>query len=141
VVKKQLVSMKVSEGGRLLQALDSSEYPVNSALWFLSEDEEWRLILATPLVDSEGPRSAYENLQRFLSTSSPDYDITLEEVSLLSPRHALFEVFRRAIVTGPGVSEIRFTESSVDNLFIEDALVYRIAANPDWTPQGPVTTP
>lgn len=136
MVKKQLVNTKISEGERLIRALDSSSFPVNSALWFLLEEEEWRLLLATPLVDLEGPRAAYESLQQFLTTPSPGYDISLEEVSLLSPTNNLLEVLRRAIVTGPGISQIRFTENSVDNVFIEDALIYRVAADPDWTPRG-----
>ena len=138
MVKRQLVSLKEAEGERLLRLLDQSDFPVNSALWFFFEDEEWRLVLATSLVDSEGPRGAYERLQNFLTQSSPDFDLSLEEVTLVGPRHSLLEILRRAIVTGPGISRVRFTESTVDNVFIDDALIYRVAADPDWNPQNPV---
>lgn len=141
MVKKQLVAMKVAEGKRLVEALDESDFPVNSALWFLSETEVWRLLLASPVVDSEGPRAAYEGLQDFLNRSSPKYEIALDEVTLLSPRDALIGLLRGAVVTGSGVSEVRFTENSINNVFIEDALIYRIAADPEWTPQDSVAAP
>jgi hypothetical protein len=35
-------------------------------------------------------------------------------------------LLRKAIVTGPGISGIRFTSNSVNGTFIDDAYIYRL---------------
>ena len=88
MVKTILVERDLEEGRRLLERLDVKEaetapasgrtraatlprtkVPVQAAFWwYLPESQEWRLIIATPLVDSYGPLSVYTKIQARLST-------------------------------------------------------------------------
>ena len=62
-----LVGPDISGGEQLLRVLDQAHFPVASALWLLrAETQDWRLLLATPLVDNPGPRKAYDRLFRVI---------------------------------------------------------------------------
>ena len=125
--KTVLVEKNIGEGRRLLEALDSAGFRVLAALWFyLTEDEEWRLIIASPLIDEKGPRECYAFVQRTLEQLSPPSDISLKQISIVSPSHDLVKLLRMAISTGPGISGIRFTRNTVNNVLIEDSYIYRM---------------
>jgi len=125
MVKASLVDADVEAGTRVIEALDKARFPVQAALWFyLSEPGEWRLLVASPEVDERGPKKAYTHLQSVLAR--PSVGLSLRDISLVSPDHDLIRLLSRAISTGPGISGIRFTANTVDNVFIEDAYIYRL---------------
>ncbi len=125
--KTALVEKNIEEGRRLLLALDSAGFRVLAALWFyVAEDEEWRFTIASPVIDEKGPRGSYAFIQETLAQLSPPSEISLKQISLVSPSHDLVKLLRIAIRTGPGVSGIRFTRNTVNNVFIEDAYIYRM---------------
>ena len=62
--KTVLVDEMIGAGRKLIEALDESPFKVTAAMWFyLSENDEWRLIIASPYIDKEGPRKSYEFIQ------------------------------------------------------------------------------
>ncbi len=94
-------------------------------LWlYSSETGMWRLLLATPLVDTEGPAETYRRVQSALA------DIGLADllpnVSVVSPRSPFIRTLRRVFRTGPGIASIRLTGSTINGTYIEDAFVYRV---------------
>jgi len=120
-----LVKDDVAEGAKLISALDASGFEVSSALWlYSSEHEDWRLIIATPLVDKEGPRATYRMVQRVLRKTGLNLD--LRRIGVVSPSDSLIQVLRRAIKTDSGISNIRFSRNVVDGIYIEDAVLYRV---------------
>jgi len=90
------------------------------------EDEEWRFMVASPLVDQRGTKESYAFIQGVLALLSPPSGISLKQVSVVSPKHELLKLFRVAVRTGPGISGIRFTGNTINNVFIEDAYIYRV---------------
>jgi len=90
------------------------------------EDEEWRFMVASPLVDQRGTKESYAFIQGVLARLSPPSGISLKQVSVVSPKHDLLKLFRVAVRTGPGISGIRFTGNTINNVFIEDAYIYRV---------------
>lgn len=125
--KKILVDRDIEEGKKLVQKLDEVNFELNGALWFyIAEDERWRLLLFSPLIDSKGLSHCYSIIQEILRKVPNDYSISLEDVSLLSPKDQLFRLLRMAIRTGAGISTIRFTGNSINGVIIEDALIYRL---------------
>jgi hypothetical protein len=52
--------------------------------------------------------------------------LSLQNISLVSPNDDLVKLLKAAIKTGPGVSNIRFTGNVINNVFIEDAYIYRV---------------
>jgi hypothetical protein len=125
--KTPLVNKNIEDGKKLIEALDKSDFRLDGALWFyFADSDEWRFLLASPLVDEKGPKEAYALIQSVLAQLQPSLRISLKHISVLSPKSELIQLLRRAIRTGPGISEIRFTRNTINSKFIEDAFIYRI---------------
>ena len=119
-----LVDIDIALGKRVTEELDASGIPVKASLWFYTpEASEWRLIVATPLVDQEGPHKTYALIQKALRT----IDFPLRKISAVSPGDPLIKLLRVALRTGPGIAGVRFTHNTINNVFIEDAYIYRLA--------------
>lgn len=102
---------------------------MTGALWLYQPDaDEWRLIIVSPLVDEKGPRAAYKRLQDVMSKSRTAPPVRLADVSLLKDADPLFHLLATAVQTGvKDIGEIRFRNSVINGVHIEDALLYRIA--------------
>ncbi|MEA1965843.1 MAG: hypothetical protein U9N05_00980 [Euryarchaeota archaeon] len=125
--KTALVERAIQEGKDLIEALDKTEFEVDASLWFYSSDsDEWRLLIASPFVEENGPRKSYGFIRSVLTQPSPPSEISLKNISVLSPKHRLIKLLKTAISTGPGISNIRFTRNVINNTLIEDAYIYRI---------------
>lgn len=119
-------SKLISDGARLIESLDKSGFHVVAAFWlYLSESDEWRLIIASPSEIVKGPRQAYIDIQSVLSNTSPPIEIPLQDISVVSPSDRLIQPLKQ-ISTGSGIAGLRIKNSVFDNQFIEDAYVYRI---------------
>ena len=124
--KAALVDSDIENGKKLLEALEKSSFPVQTALWlYKSEADAWRLVIASVLVDRKGPRAAYRRLRAELARS-PAVGVPFSDVSLVSTRDELIRALRSAVRTGPGTSAIRFSNNVVGNFFGDDAYVYRV---------------
>ena len=131
MVKPTLVDADMKAGEALLSKLDEIKFDVRAAFWFYMPDsEEWRLIFASPAVDKKGPKEAYEKVQSQLpelkEEFEQDYELSLQNISVISPNDDLVKLLKTAIKTGPGVSHIRFARNVINNVFIEDAYIYRV---------------
>ncbi len=127
MVKEALVEKNIEEGKRLIEELDGKNFKVQAALWFYSADsDEWRLLIASPFVEKNGPKKSYNFIQAVLSRLSPSAEISLKDISVLSPSNDLIKLLRSAFRTGSGISGIRFTRNVINNTMIEDAYIYRI---------------
>ena len=125
--KEVLVREKIQEGRDLIEALDRASFELTGALWFyLIDTNEWRLLLVSPLLDRAGPRKTYSKIQSIIRGQMPSFGISLEDISVISPNDKLIRLLRIAIRTGPGISEIRFSKNTINNVFIHDALIYRL---------------
>jgi hypothetical protein len=124
--KTALVERGVDDGRKLLEALDSAGFQVSAALWFyVSDADEWRLMIASPLVDEKGPRKAYTFIQSVLAGLSP-LGISLRSISVVSPHHEVIQLLKGAIRNVPGRRDVRVTRNAVNNVFIEDAYIYHM---------------
>lgn len=58
-----LVGQQIDDGRKLLTQLEKEGFPVAAAFWAKPFDEDrWSLTIATPLVDEQGPLTAYGRL-------------------------------------------------------------------------------
>jgi len=122
-----LVEHDIEDGKRLIKALDESGFKVRSALWFyVTEADKWVLYIASPIFDDRGPSSSYAALQKVLLGVSPKLGLSLGDVAVVSPNDDLMKLFRRAVRTGPGISTMRFSRNTINGVFIQDALLYRV---------------
>jgi len=129
MVKTSLVEADLLAGWRLLIAIDAGYgdlFRVKAAFWmFYPESEEWRLVIATPLVDEQGPLSTYRNVQHILFEIQPS-DLSLQNIAVISPKDALAKAFRTAMRIAPESTYFRSRRTSVAGHYVEDAYVYRI---------------
>jgi hypothetical protein len=76
-----LVEHDLERGAALISALERAAIPIDFVAWSYSDDdEEWRLIIATPLVDSDRRVASYEKI-REVSLRSPGLTRELAELS------------------------------------------------------------
>jgi hypothetical protein len=121
MVAQPLVEPQIETGRNLIAFLDTHDMRPEAAFWLFSSDfDEWRLMLAFKEVDDLGPRRTYEMFQE-LQTG-----VSLNDVSVISPRSELVRKLRRAVRTGKHVASIRLTGNVIDGTYIEDALIYRL---------------
>ena len=126
MVRTTLVKEWIEAGKSLTQALDQANFQVDASLWFYDlNTDQWRLMIASPLVDKEGPLEAYRAIQKALDGLEQE-DLRLSDISVVSPNHHLIELLRAAVRTGPGISGVRFTRNRINDQFIEDAYIYRL---------------
>jgi hypothetical protein len=111
----------------LIEALDSKGVEVKAALWLLSPElEEWRLIIATPLIDEQGPIAAYTLVQSVLEATPEAQSISLDSISIVSPGDPMVKLLGKTFRTGPVITRLELTKASVRNVFFEEAHIYRM---------------
>jgi len=142
LVKEQLSSDMIAAGDELTnRLLNYSDFGLICSLWlYTSESNRWKLVVATPIVDSSGPIHAYQMIQGIVGDDRPGYlDIPLYSISVLRSNHSLVRALRslghfqiQQLPPGPKPSSTvrtwkRITFTRVQDVFIEDALIYYIA--------------
>jgi hypothetical protein len=127
VVKEALSHEMITAGAELTQKLDE-QFVVKAALWLLlPETGTWRFIVCIPEADKQGPKKVYSTIQKLLRKGvSALPDISLTDISVLSPKDPLIQLLRTAMETGSGISAVRFSRNTISGHFIEDAYVYRM---------------
>jgi hypothetical protein len=125
--KKTLVNEDVPNGAKLVEALDQAGIPIPAAFWYYSTDRgEWRLVLGTPLFDRKGPIAAYTAVQAVLLQMPEIASFELDNISIVSARDQIVRVLASAWATGPGIHNLRYTQRALQNVVIEDVLIYRL---------------
>lgn len=129
LVKEPLTREMILAGEMLIKELDERKADLKCALWmYYPEIGQWRLVFSLPMVDSEGPNRAYGLVQEALEKLPKENKPNLEEVKLLSPNHSLIRSLRSAVKTEPQfITGIRFTRNRVNDVFVEDAYLYRVS--------------
>jgi hypothetical protein len=121
-----LVGLDIEAGRRILRHLDEASFKVSVAFWLFSSDrQDWRLWIATPVVDKVGKRDAYLRLGDILRAAEPELLIH-PGVHLVSPKEKLIRSLRRIFGKTASVEGMRLGNNLIDGIFIEDAYVYRI---------------
>lgn len=130
VVKEALTDQMIQTGAEIVLRLDASGISVPVALWvFLRENNEWRLFLVSPDLDTRGPREVYRRIEQAREDLGMQADqVPLSSIGVLSPANSLAHLFRGAARTGPGISRIRLSKNVINGHYVDDALIYRNAA-------------
>lgn len=127
VVKPELSDRMIAAGGELTKRLTQTDLNLVCALWLYSSDSSrWHLVFASPRVDSDGPLKVYSKIQDVLGTEEgKKLGLDLQHVSVLSPNQPLIRAIRSLFeIEGP--SNVRFTRSRINDVFVEDAHIYLV---------------
>lgn len=114
-------------GRKLWQALrGNKKFPASGALWlFQSTSNEWRLLIATPLVDQVGSRKAYGELSQITQNMNAESDQLLRIV-LISPKVPFYQALRSVFGKTASVEGARLGNTQVGGMYIDDAYLYEI---------------
>jgi len=122
-----LVSPDIQLGEAVVRALDEAGLEVRAASWLrLAEAPSWRLVLAMPLVDQEGPRAGYKALHKALAKQPAPLALPLGQISVVGLKDPLYRVLRRLVKTARrAIAAIRVTDNVVDGVLVREAYIYR----------------
>jgi len=128
---KQLVESEIEAGKALVRALDSNAFDVQAALWLYSSDTEaWRFVIATPGVPQQLQQKYLEAaviISNWRQNHPNEAILDLSNVRLVGPGEALI-VGLRPIIQVNGLGDVRFSNNLVNGVYVEDALIHRMAA-------------
>ena len=120
-----LTEQMVESGANLIRSLDKSGVKVTNAFWsYFSEIDDWKLIISMP--EKKEQRSAYEAIQKSIHSKEFSVNLTIDQISTIKPQAPIIKLLKSAITTGPGISNIRFSQNVVNGQLIEDVHIYRI---------------
>lgn len=124
--RKILVENEIGSGERLLEQLDLAKVPITAAFWHYSDEaNEWRLMIVTPFVETQGRRQLYTLIDVMLSNpSGAPIPIRLERIYLLGPHDIRYQELRSAALGGG--SGLLPTGGTIRNISAEDAYIYRV---------------
>ncbi len=81
---------------QVLDALDRARLPVSLCEWnYVPQVEEWQLIIATPWLDSKGPRTAWRALTTALEKAGIYAQVPMRRVFLKSPTDPLVKTLQQ----------------------------------------------
>jgi hypothetical protein len=119
-----LVDRDLEVGRRVLAALTKARIAVNMAFWaYVPRLNEWQLFIATPLVDSKGHRSAYDQVLRTLQSEGIDAELPWRRIFLRSPKDSVLKSLEKKS-KGPNQEVFRVVNEEIAGNFVEDAYVY-----------------
>ena len=82
MVTALLVDKKIEAARALLGKLKDNGLPISSAFWnYLAEPEQWTLMIASPLVDSEGPLAVYARVDEAVPNDVRNDDLSLRDIA------------------------------------------------------------
>jgi hypothetical protein len=128
MAETSLVDSDVEAGRELLNLLDGSGFPVTAAAWIYFPDiEEWKLLIRTP----RAAENLIEALHELASVMDQHGDLrqrlSLSRIKLVPPTDRMLQAIGKTMnVTGSDA--IRVNKNVVDGMYIDDALIYRLAA-------------
>jgi hypothetical protein len=117
-------------GENLVNKLDESGSSVAAAFWVLdAEDKNWELVIASPLVGSEGPRSYYKRINDINESCSDDENIvSLHDIRVTNIHNRIVDAMRNSVLVGAKLGNNRMGKNYIDGIYVEDMYLYKI----DW---------
>ena len=125
--KAAMVSIDVSQGSEILEALERAHVKVSVALWmFLSDFEDWRLVVSSRQFDTADPRDAYRLLHDSLSSAEVASKKT-PAIIILPTSDPFVRELRRIFGKTKNVDGMRLGGQMIGDRFVQDAYVYQIS--------------
>jgi hypothetical protein len=125
--KTTMVNFDIDRGARIIEALDRAKVKTGVALWaYLSEYDDWRLILSGRQFDSPDLRDAFRLLHESLAPSGLTAQQT-PPILILPTRDRFVRDLRRIFGKTRSTEGMRLGNQMIGDRFVEDAYVYRIA--------------
>ncbi|MDA1312674.1 MAG: hypothetical protein O2968_04995 [Acidobacteria bacterium] len=126
MLKRVLVRELIEDGDSLLTELRRRAFPVAAAFWVdTPESDYWRLVIATDIVDKEGPDVAYRALRDALNTVQPQ-DLALDDIYAVSPKGDDYRGYLSVLRDG-GRLRAGSASGRAPRVVFEDSYVYQVS--------------
>ena len=124
MASSELVDADIRAGRDVIAELVDAGIPLRAASWFHApEFEDWRLMLATSLVRTEGPLAAYKRVTRELARHESTEHFPLSQLWLVDDKDPRIHALSKFMRATSG-SEVRLKDCQVHGFFIPGALIY-----------------
>ena len=128
VVKEVLTDEMKRDGAALTRALDEAGWPVVASFWYYeSDDNFWKLMLASPRVSTYGPGEGYDAVIRALDALHESRK-KLKHITVVEPNNAIVTALASEVQTGWTIVGKLHTARAIDGRYIDDAYLYRITS-------------
>jgi len=128
VVKEVLTDEMKRDGAALTRALDEAGWPVVASFWYYeSDDNFWKLMLASPRVSTYGQRDGYGAVIRALDALHESRK-KLKHITVVEPNNAIVRALASAVQTGWTIDGIPFSRRAINGSIVEDAYLYRMTS-------------
>ncbi len=128
--KTTLVERQIQEGKLLLSELDKKNLEIKAAFWIYDEaDSFWKFTLASSskqLDVKENPLNAYKSLTEVIRSTPNLYALSTSDVVLIPLDHPLIRNIAPLIKTGPGIVDMTFSNSLLNQIYIQGMHLYRM---------------
>src|SRR5437773_606230 len=89
-----LTSSDIEFGRNLTAELMKRQFSYKGVFWLFDEhSDDWKIVVATDMVDQVGPRKTYLQLSR-VTKAIPASDFQLLRISVMSPQHPVYAALR-----------------------------------------------
>ena len=122
----------LNQGWELILALDAEKFPLKAAFWSpVGESDEWRLFIASRLVEEEGPLTVYNLIDSVLPKLTPRagpsiFKLSLSDTSALGLESRLFKELKSRVPAAIRKTAKKLNGDFGDLLTWDDKLVYRL---------------
>lgn len=129
--EKALVENLVTDAVALVQKLDElGSSPAFTAWYFYDDAGEWRLLLASPSLDTMLPKQeavAYRKIIEALNSTSPTA-LAISDLKLVGTSYPLLQALKLLVSTGPqGIARIHLKDCMMNGIFIKEVVILRSA--------------
>jgi hypothetical protein len=124
VYKTVLVRDQIQDGRTFLRSIQEESFPVTAALWrYMEEHEAWKLVIVSPLADTEGLHEAYVRIVRVLRKLGDATQLTVGDILVVRPDSAQFRRLQSTIEMFPG-GGVRGSGQALQDADFGDAYIY-----------------
>ena len=131
MASEALVESEIEGGLNLVKMLDESDFKVKAALWvYYSDQERWRFVIASEGGEKEIGEN-YLKISTLMAKSRSEHPdtqlLSLDKVKLTGVMDPIISGLR-PVVRIEGLGGVRFSHDVINGVYLEDALVHRMAA-------------
>lgn len=122
-----LDQLLIEEGEQIIRTMDTTEMKPSAALWFYFKEQNiWRLLIASPYFNELAAQDRYRRfIESFNLTTYQQ--LKLGDITLFGSNDPFISLFKVAVTTNSeSISKISFISSTINGVFIDSALIYRI---------------
>jgi hypothetical protein len=131
MASQSLVRSEIDAGLNLIRALDDADFGVVAALWlYFGDIEKWKLTIAYAGKPEEIEKrylKAATIISKHREVDPKSLLLDLSRVRIVSKDDPLIRGLA-PILHIEGTSEVRFSNNLINGIYVEDALIHRLAA-------------